>query len=60
MKVGFLFIDKEGVWNPNELYVLSPHNKFFEASPWFKGEPWITPELTEVHVQGEVLQRDRH
>lgn len=55
MKVRGLFVDKEGVWHPDELNVLGPHHQLLEAAPPLELEAGVTPELAEVHVQGEVL-----
>ncbi len=55
MKVRGLFIDKERVWHPDQLNVLSPHHQLLEAAPPLELEAGVTPKLAEVHVQGEVL-----
>ena len=56
VKVGCLFVDKERVRHPDQLYVLCPHHQLLEPALPLEGEPRVAPELPEVHVQREVLQ----
>ena len=55
VKVRSLFIHKECVWHPNQLDVLCPDNQLLKIWLFVKRQSWISPELAEVHVQGEVL-----
>ena len=55
VKESDLFIDKEGVGNPDEADVLGPHHQLADPKVHrVEGEPGISPELAEVHVEGEV------
>ena len=56
VKVSGFFINKEGIWYPNQLDVLGSDHQFFQAHPSFKGKPGVSPELTEIHVKGKVLE----
>lgn len=56
MKVSRFLIDKERVWHPDQLNVLSPDNQFLKATCMFEGEAGISPKLPEVHIQGEILE----
>ena len=63
VKESDLFIDKEGVGNPDEADVLGPHHQLADPKVHrVEGEPGISPELAEVHVEREVhvLQNKDH
>ena len=57
VKVGSLFIHKECVWHPYLVYVLSSNHQLIQIWPFLKGQSWILPELSKVHVHGKVLKR---
>lgn len=57
VKVGFFLIHKKGVRHPDHLDVLCPDNQLFKADSTVKGQPWVAPKLSEVHVQGEILEK---
>jgi hypothetical protein len=57
VEVSCLLINKEGVRHPYELDVLCPNNQLFQAWAALEGEPWVLPKLAEIHVQGEVLEK---
>ena len=54
MKESNLFIDKEGVWDPYQPDVLSSDDQLLEILWPLKRQSGVGPELTEVHVEGEV------
>ena len=54
MKERNLLIDKEGVWDPNQPDVLGSHHQLLQILRPLKRQPGVCPELTEVHVEGEV------
>ena len=56
VEVGSLLIDKECIRNPDQLDVVSTNDKLLQARPLHKGQPWVGPELPEIHVQSEVLE----
>ena len=58
MKVRRFLINKEGVWDPDQLNIFSPDDQFLEACFAFEGEAWVPPKLTEVHVESEVLKEE--
>ena len=51
---GNLFVDKECVRDPNLFDILGSNNQLFQISLTIKSKSWIVPELSEVHVEGEV------
>ena len=55
VEVGSLLIDEECVRYPNEVDVLGTHHKFLKAGSALERQAGICPELSEVHVHGEVL-----
>ena len=60
VKVGSFLVYKEIVWHPNQVYVLCSDHQFFQPRPAFEGEAGILPELTEIHVECEVLKEVKH
>ena len=58
VKVSCFLIDKERVRNPDQLNVLCPNHQLFQSVSSLKREAGILPELPEIHVQGEILQKD--
>lgn len=56
VKVSLFLIHEECVRDPDEFNVLSTNNQLFKTDPFVKGQPGVLPELSEVHVEGEVLQ----
>ena len=56
VKVGGLFVHKKCVWHPDQLDVFRPYYELFKANLTLKGQPRVLPKLSEVHVQGEVLE----
>jgi len=57
VEVRRFLVDKKGVWDPDELYVLGAHHQFVQVGTPLKGEAWIAPELAKVHVKREILKR---
>ena len=52
---GDLLVDEEGVRHPDEADVLRPHHQLLDTKVGpVELEPVVGPELTEVHVEGEV------
>ena len=51
---GNLLVDEEGVGDPDELDVLRPHHQLLQVWLFVKGQSRIHPELSKVHVEGEV------
>lgn len=58
VKVSCFLIDKECVWHPDQLYVLCSDHQFFQSVSPFEREAGILPELPEIHVQCEVLEKE--
>lgn len=55
VKESDLFVDKECVRHPDETDVFRPHHQLVDPKVHrVEGEPWVCPELAEVHVKGEV------
>ena len=52
---GDLLVDEESVRHPDEPDVLRPHHQLLDTKVGpVELEPVVWPELTEVHVEGEV------
>jgi hypothetical protein len=56
VKVSLFLIHEECIRDPDELNVLSTNNQLFKTNTFVKGQSGVLPELSEVHVEGEVLQ----
>lgn len=57
VKIRLFFVDEERVRHPDVFYELRSHGQRFHPRPFLERQPRIGPELSEVKVQREVLQR---
>lgn len=55
VEVGLFLVHEERVGHPDVLDEVRPDGQGFDSRPLSEGEPRISPELTEVEVQCEVL-----
>ena len=59
MKRSLLFISEEDIWGPDLLPGSICKLDFIELraveGEWLKRKPWVSPFLSEVHIQGVVL-----
>ena len=58
VKVGRLFVYKKSVRHPNKFDVLSPNHKFVQTRFPLKGQSWVLPKLSKIHVQREILKEN--
>ena len=58
VKIRRFLVNKEGVWDPDQLNILSADDQLLQARLAFEGEPRIPPKLTEVHVESEILKEE--